>query len=79
MGKGQTILTSGGLVVRERRRKYTVDERHFLYLNVAYRPFGLFFFIYTHAGWLLLAESQMTRRLLGAMVRRIAAVALPVG
>jgi uncharacterized protein YbgA (DUF1722 family) len=29
--------------------------------------------------WLLLAESQMTRRLLASMVRRIEALPLPTG
>ena len=29
--------------------------------------------------WLLLAESHLTRRLFGAMVRRIAALSLPTG
>ncbi len=29
--------------------------------------------------WLLLAESHLTRRLFGAMVRRIAALSLPAG
>ena len=29
--------------------------------------------------WLLLAESHLTRRLFGAMVRRIAAITLPAG
>jgi hypothetical protein len=29
--------------------------------------------------WLLLAESHLTRRLFGAMVRRISALPLPVG
>jgi hypothetical protein len=29
--------------------------------------------------WLMLAESHLTRRLFGAMVRRIAALAVPTG
>jgi len=29
--------------------------------------------------WLLLAESHLTRRIFGAMVRRIAALPVPVG
>ena len=35
----------------------------------------------THARyyWLLLAESHLTRRLFGSMVRRIAALPVPVG
>jgi len=46
-------------------------------LKRSYRP--KFLQCYREAYWLLLEESHLTRRLFGAMVRRIAALPVPTG
>lgn len=43
------------------------------------KPFQLSFNASLKIHWLLLAESHLTRRLLGSMVRRVAALSVPMG
>jgi hypothetical protein len=72
---GGALRSGSGTICRidrKRRRKYTVDDRHSLFLDVcdlAYELCDVLLHLQFMRDWLLLAERHLMLRLFGAMVR----------